>query len=104
PLWIFEVIGISQQRYISRQVGFVVPTLLAIWFVTFPIASSLTQGSPHEIRTYNFLPLPEILAGYGAVVAWEMIGRYQWKWFSAARVALAISVCLLVIFNQMFLS
>ena len=61
PLWIFAVIGMSQQKYISRQVGFVIPALLALWFVTFPIASSLTQGSPHVIRTYNFLQLPEIL-------------------------------------------
>jgi 4-amino-4-deoxy-L-arabinose transferase-like glycosyltransferase len=104
PLWIFAVIGMSQQRHLSRQGGFVVPILLSIWFFTFPIASSLTTGSPHEIRTYNFLPLPEILAGYGAVVAWEMLSRYRWKWFSAAQGALVISASLLIIFNHLFLS
>jgi 4-amino-4-deoxy-L-arabinose transferase-like glycosyltransferase len=104
PLWIFAVIGMSQQRYLSHQAGFVLPILLAIWFFTFPIASSLTTPSPHEIRTYNFLPLPEILAGYGAVVAWEMLSRYRWKLFSVAQGALVISASLLIIFSQMFLS
>jgi 4-amino-4-deoxy-L-arabinose transferase-like glycosyltransferase len=104
PLWIFAVIGMSQQKHISCQVGFLLPPLLVIWFVTFPIASSLTMGSPHEIRTYNFVPLPEIIAGYGAVVAWEILGRYRWKWFSVAQAALAISVIILLIFNWMFLS
>jgi 4-amino-4-deoxy-L-arabinose transferase-like glycosyltransferase len=104
PLWVFAVIGMSQQRHLSHQVGFVVPVLLSIWFFTFPIASSLTMGSPHEIRTYNFLPLPEILAGYGAVVAWEMLSRYRWKWFSAAQVPLVISASLFIIFNHLFLS
>ena len=103
PLWIFAVIGMSQQRHISRQIGFVIPTLLVIWFVTYPIASSLTTDT-YEIRTYNFVPLPEILAGYGAIVAWEMLGRYRWKWFSAAQGALAISAMVFSIFNLLFLS
>ncbi|HEY4032956.1 MAG TPA: phospholipid carrier-dependent glycosyltransferase [Ktedonobacteraceae bacterium] len=104
PLWVFAVIGMSQHRHLSRQVGLVVPVLLTIWFLTFPIASSLTTPSPIERRIYNFLPLPEILAGYGAVVAWELLKRYRWKWFSAAQVALAISIIMLLIFNWMFLS
>jgi hypothetical protein len=103
PFWIFVVFGMSQQKYISRQVGCVLPMLLGIWFVTFPIAASLTM-SPHEIRTYNVLPLPEILAGYGTVVAWEMLRHYRWKWFSVAHGVLAISVIVLMIFNWMFLS
>jgi 4-amino-4-deoxy-L-arabinose transferase-like glycosyltransferase len=104
PLWIFAAIGVSQHKHLSRQVGLVVPALLTIWFLTFPIASSLTTPSPNDQRTYNFLPLPEILAGYGVVVAWELLRRYRWKWFSAAQVALAISVIMLLIFNWMFLS
>ncbi len=104
-LFCFAVLGILYKRHISGQVGFVIPTLLFIWFVTFPVASSLTTGGlPHEVRTYNVLPLPEILAGYGAVVAWEILGRYRWKWLSAAQVALAISAIVFSIFNLMFLS
>jgi 4-amino-4-deoxy-L-arabinose transferase-like glycosyltransferase len=103
PLWIFAVIGMSQQKHISRQVGFVVPILLAIWFVTFPIATSLT-GSPHEIRTYNFVPLPEIIAGYGAVVAWEMLQPYRWKRFSVVQILLGTSITVFLIFNWIFLS
>jgi len=103
PLWIFAAIGMFQQKYISRQVGFLIPTLLIIWFVTFPVASSLTTNT-YEIRTYNFVPLPEILAGYGAVVAWDLLGCYRWKQFSAAQGALAISVMVLLVFNVLFLS
>src|SRR5437588_8856234 len=56
------------------------------------------------MRIYNCLPLPEILAGYGAVVAWEMLRRYRCKWFSAAQGILAISAIVFSIFNLLFLS
>ena len=72
-LFIFAFIEFLQNRRISCQIGFALPIVLAIWLMTFPLASSLTAPSPHEIRTYNFLPLPEILAGYGAVVAWDLV-------------------------------
>jgi hypothetical protein len=65
--------------------------------MTFPLASSLTTPSPHEIRTYNFLPLPEILASYGAVVAWDLVGRYRW-------LCLSVAMVVLVVFNWLFLS
>jgi hypothetical protein len=103
PLWIFAVIGMSQRRHISRQIGFVIPALLAIWFVTYPIASSLTTDT-HEIRPYNFVPLPEILAGYGAVIAWEMLQPYRWKYFSVVRTALETGIAVFLIFNWIFLS
>jgi 4-amino-4-deoxy-L-arabinose transferase-like glycosyltransferase len=96
-LFIFALIGILKNRYCSRQVGFSMRILLVVWLMTFPIASSLTIHSPHDVRTYNFLPLPEILAGYGAVVAWDIVGRYRWLWFS-------VGMVVLLLFNWVFLS
>jgi hypothetical protein len=104
PLLLFAAVGMLQQRSLSRQVGFVILVLLTIWFATFPIASSLTTFGPHEIRTYNFVPLPEILAGYGAVVVWDILGHYRLKWFSVAQVTLETGMIIFLIFNWTFLS
>src|SRR5262249_33075255 len=89
--WIFAALGLWQLRYVARKVGFSVPILVVIWFVTFPIGSSMTTlDVPHEIRSYNFLPLPELLAGYGALITWEEISRVRLRWLSPRATAMAV--------------
>lgn len=74
--------GLAQPQRKLRRVAFSLLILLGLWLITYPIADSLTigdalrglpTGGPHEIRSYNFLPLPELLAGYGAIVLWNML-------------------------------
>jgi 4-amino-4-deoxy-L-arabinose transferase-like glycosyltransferase len=106
-LWIFALIGLWQARHVSRKVAFSVPILIALWFVAFPIASSLTtMDIPHEIRSYNFLPLPELLAGYGAIIAWEEFSRIRFKWLPPKALALTITgiaIIILALFTRAFL-
>ncbi|MCC7447438.1 MAG: glycosyltransferase family 39 protein [Anaerolineae bacterium] len=110
PLWIAAVVGLSQDKT-RRIVAFSLPILLGVWFFTYPIASSLTTGNSetaaqlgraHEIRSYNFLPLPELLAGYGAVVVWRKLTRYRWGKIPAVGLALGM-VALIVGFNLLFI-
>src|SRR5450432_145570 len=67
PLCIAAFIGLSRRR-VSRRVAFNLTVLAVVWFLTYPISDSLTvgdaspgitAGEPHELRSYNFLPLPE---------------------------------------------
>ena len=104
PLWIVATIGLSKLQSTLKRLGFNLHLLIIIWFVTFPIASSLTTlDVPHELRSLNFLPLPELLAAYGAVVLWQALSRYRWKWFSAAQGAMAGALVILMLFNVLFL-
>jgi len=107
PLWVFALIGLWQARQVSRKVAFSVPILMAIWFVTFPIGSSLTtMDIPHEIRSYNFIPLPELLAGYGAVIAWGKISRIRLRWLPPRAPAMAgagLVIIIFVLFARLFL-
>jgi hypothetical protein len=67
-LWLAGIIGLAKQRLI-RTSGFNLTFLLGWWFLIWPIAAAVTvSGVPTETRTINFLPLPELLAGYGAAI------------------------------------
>ncbi len=98
PLWIMAFIGISQ-RSVSRRVALSVPLILTLWLLTYPLADSLTRGAPpfengmagipHELRSYNFVPLPELLAGLGAVVLYSKLRPLRWGKYAVALVTIA---------------
>lgn len=102
PLWIGAVIGLAQRQY--RRLAYALPLLVAIWFFTFPISSSLTTDDPpHEVRTYCFVPLPELLAGYGAVVAWRQLSCYRWRRLTAAHVVATGGTAVFALFAAIYL-
>ena len=68
-LWLVALVKLVRLWRNSGSLN--VPVLLLGWFATFPLAASFTTTYPHETRSLNFLPLPELLAAYGAVVAWR---------------------------------
>ncbi len=79
PLMLIAALGLVRRRFWQRT-QLVIPILVIVWLLTFPLAASLTnQGIPHEIRTYNLLPLPELLAGYGLALIWEWGAAVPWK-------------------------
>ena len=111
PLCVAAFIGLSRRR-VSRRVAFNLTLLAVVWFLTYPIADSLTDGDatpgviagrPHEIRSYNFLPLPELLAGFGAVVIWQTLKRTRRGRLAALGLGLAGGVTF-VVFAIIFLS
>ncbi|HEX2914210.1 MAG TPA: glycosyltransferase family 39 protein [Chloroflexia bacterium] len=105
-LWLLAFAGfIIFSRELNRKVGFHLPLVLVIWFLTFPIAASLTVGQPpYEIRAYNFLPLPQLLSGFGVVVAGRVLAKYQWGKLKAFWIAASVAVALFVVFQVIFLS
>ncbi len=102
PLMLIAVLGLLRRRFWQRS-QLLIPILVIIWLLTFPIAASFTnQGIPHEIRTYNLLPLPELLAGYGLLLIWEWGTAARWR--GLIRFAMLSGIVLVFIFfNVLFL-
>lgn len=102
--WLIALLALWQRRGAwQKSLGFRLPLLLVLWFLTFPIASSLTsEDVPHRIRSYNFLPLPELLAGYGLAILLPALLKYRPVWVGRAMLGLFAAIFLL--FNFIFLS
>ena len=100
-LWLAAAHGLFWPNRWAAPRGFHLPVLVGVWFITWPIAASLTiLDHTHEIRSYNFLPLPELLAGYGAVVCWRELKRFARGWrYSLATGGLVVFLS----FNWLFL-
>lgn len=79
--------------------------LTFFWFLTFPVASSLTtMDLPHEIRTYNLLPLPELLTGYAVVIVWHWVANLQFGKLRIALLLSAIGISIFASFIVLFIS
>ncbi len=73
--------------------------LLLAWLILFPVGAMLTdpREMPHALRSIVALPLPQLLAGYGAISAYlfyrtrlEARGRKPWEVCIPSSVAAAI--------------
>jgi 4-amino-4-deoxy-L-arabinose transferase-like glycosyltransferase len=111
PLWVAAFVGLARGQA-ARRAALSVTVLVCLWFIAYPVADSLTDGDrngtiaggPHELRSIDFLPLPELLAGFGAVFLWRELNRYgQWGRISALGLGLAGSL-VLVVFAVTFFS
>jgi len=103
PLMLIGGLGLVRRRFWQRS-QLIIPIVVMIWLVTFPVAASLTnQGIPHEIRTYNLLPLPELLAGYGLALVWGFGAAAQWR-RAVSYVLIGITLFVFGLFNISFLT
>ncbi len=112
PLWIAAFVGLTRPR-VSIRVAFSLTVLIGVWLVVYPIGDSLTRGAPpsppgmagqpHEVRSYDLLPLPELLAGFGLVVIWRKLARFRWGRFALSGLAFG-GMAVLLFFCAMFLS
>lgn len=94
-LWLEGLLFIPALYFIIRKPlkdVFSQRIVLLGWFFTFQIAASLTIFSPHQVRALNFLPLPELLAGYGAVILWKNLKNNYLRWGVAAALSLLFVV------------
>lgn len=79
--------------------------IVGIWFMTFPLAASLTdQALPNEVRAYNFVPLPQLLAGCGGAMAWAHFARLGQGWRWAGKVFAVVGLVVFGLFSQLSLS
>src|SRR5262249_46355750 len=94
----------NRMRREDFSLGFGLSFLLLLWFITFPIADTLTggiHGQAHEIRSVSVFPLPELLAGYSAVLIWQALVRFRRL---LAYLALVAGVVAYIVFSAEFLS
>jgi hypothetical protein len=106
PLVCVGAVALATAARERPSAGLSVAALAFAWALTFPIASSLTNtsGAAHEIRAYNVLPLPELLAGAGAVAAWDTLKRIGPGLGSPAPLAAAGAGVALIVFTVLFVA
>jgi len=68
PFLILGVITIVKKARSSKA-----HRLILVWLMLSPIASSLTRGAPHALRSMIVLPLPMVLSSLGLVSAWGLL-------------------------------
>src|SRR5258708_10513726 len=99
PLWIVVLIDFIRRPW--TKLGFNLRVLLGLWLVTYPIASSLTWG-PTTHREINVLSLPELVAGYGAMLVCEALLRTRVLRRAVLYAGVVSGVSLLLIFCLLF--
>lgn len=52
--------------------------LIAWWFIVAPVASALTDSTPHAIRSLLLLPGFQVVTGFGLVKLFWESSRWQW--------------------------
>ncbi|MEX2007756.1 MAG: glycosyltransferase family 39 protein [Candidatus Levyibacteriota bacterium] len=52
-----------------------IKVLIFVWFLSAPIAASLTTDSPHALRTLVFLPTWQIFSGLGLVYMFSLVHK-----------------------------
>ena len=99
-LWVdlvFLIAGIIGIWRLQRIGQFNVAILLLGWFALYPLAASLTTNSPQEVRSLDYLPVPEVIAGYGAVCIWRALRGQRWRqWLMISLAAVLIAANSLV--------
>ncbi len=66
----------NRLRQQSNRLGFNLTLLVVLWLLTYPIADTLTggfYGTASEVRCVPIMPLPELLAGYDALLIWPRL-------------------------------
>src|SRR3989344_1135341 len=60
----FIILGIIY-LFFTKKLDKKIKLLISSWILISPIAASITTASPHAMRVYNLLPIPQILAALG---------------------------------------
>ncbi len=93
----------NRLRQQSNRLGFNLTLLVVLWLLTYPIADTLTggfYGTASEVRCVPIMPLPELLAGYGALLIWQRLVQHRRR---LAYAALAMGATAYGVFAVIFL-
>lgn len=58
--------------------------LIFSWLLIAPLPASIATEAPHVMRTFNVLPVPQILAALGGIAVWKKFQKPRKKLFLAA--------------------
>ncbi|OGM69846.1 hypothetical protein A2897_00685 [Candidatus Woesebacteria bacterium RIFCSPLOWO2_01_FULL_44_24b] len=72
----FLVLGIW--RLFKQHGGKKYGKLIIAWLLIAPVASSLTEGAPHTLRSIVMLPIPMILTALGASYVFSRLAKFRW--------------------------
>ncbi|MCC7381358.1 MAG: glycosyltransferase family 39 protein [Deltaproteobacteria bacterium] len=99
PLLIVAVVAIARRHEPRRFLAFAV-----FWFLLGPLPGGITFETHNVGRAIGWLPVPQILAGFGLAVVWEWASRQRrraiavgtlvsalWLWTGAATTRLVLT-------------
>jgi hypothetical protein len=68
-LWIWElpIILVGIVMFLRSNLNYRAKLLILLWFLSSPIAASITTGAPHATRSYSFIPTWQIFGGFGII-------------------------------------
>jgi len=103
PLWAAPLLLIGIYQLAAGSYPRRVKWFLAIWLLLAPIPASLTTEAPHAMRSFNVLPVPQILMGLGAIALWQRISE---NWKKKAKIGLVIFLIfhLAYLYHQYFIN
>ena len=75
--------------------------LLFSWLLIAPLAGGLTTDAPHVMRSFNVLPVPQILAALGAMTLFK---KTKWKSWRTVLTIIFLIFSLLFLWHQYFVN
>jgi 4-amino-4-deoxy-L-arabinose transferase-like glycosyltransferase len=95
PFLLFGAFGLVKMRGNSRS-----KTLLLVWVLAAPLSAAITTQSPHAMRFFNVLPVPQLLTSLGLVLAWRWL-QIQKKFISRS---VGVSGILILLISLLYLN
>ncbi len=74
-----------------------IKAVILLWLAASFVAPSLSTGSPHAMRAYNALPIPQILSSLGIFVAIKFIEKIKFRFY-------VLIIFYFLLFGTIFLS
>ena len=79
-------------------------TIILMWLILGPVASSLTREAPHALRSITMLPIPMILAAIGLTKSFDLFNsRMKFHIRPAKFIAVGAYVLLLILFFEKYI-
>ncbi len=102
-IWEFPAVILGIAFLILGKLDKKIKILFFFWILISPVASSITTGAPHAMRSYNFLPVWQILSSLGLIYILGLLKNSNLRKLFIALVFITISSSVLFFYKQYFL-
>lgn len=76
-LWELPLLLLGSYFLISGKVSLKSKLLIASWLLVTPLSASITTEAPHAMRTFNVLPIPQLIAAIGGAAIVTKIQTFK---------------------------
>lgn len=96
PLIVFGIFLLAKEK------NWRVKTLIFGWLLISPVAASIATQAPHAMRSYNFLPIWQILSSLSLVWIFNKVINYRLKMTAVFLLATLVAGSIAVFYKQYF--